>query len=73
MGEVWCNRTGVLGILKKLTFLGPHVIEGCWSWWGTYYGKTLLFERICSLQNPADGETAMQNLRPCSKCGFGGT
>jgi len=35
--------------------------------------KTLLFERICSFQNPADGETAMQNLRPCSKCGFGGT
>lgn len=48
-GGVWCNRTGALGILKKLTFLwpivsvfvlsymvfGPHVIEGCWSWWGT--------------------------------------
>jgi len=38
-----------------------------------YYGKTLLVERICSFQNPANGVTAMHNLRPHGKCGFGGT
>lgn len=27
----------------------------------------------CYFQNPANGETAVHNLRPYSKCGFGGT
>lgn len=46
-GEVWCSRTGALGVLRKWRFLGtlcvyplwymvlgPLVIEGCWSYWG---------------------------------------
>jgi hypothetical protein len=88
-GEVWCSWTGVLGILTKQPFLGPTVslltiIYGV----GTpchggllvmvgsigYYGKPLLFARICSFQNPANGETVMHNLRPYGKSWwFGGT
>lgn len=38
-----------------------------------YYGKTLLFERICSFKNPANSETAVHNLRPYGKCECGRT
>jgi hypothetical protein len=71
--EVSCNRTGALGILKNKHFWDPMSLRVVGHGGGTYYGKTLLFERICSFQNPANGESAMHNLRPYGKCGFGGT